>query len=365
MHPDSRARLLAAVRPVLPDIAAILAAALFFALRPSPAWIAGPYAQRFYSPLQRAVTGATNLIPFAAGDVLVALVVGGLLLYWFHRLQVRFTWLTLGLLVVRTLAVASLLYIWFLVAWGWNYDEPALYIPLHYDSHAVDRISVDRVEDDMVDALNALAPTAHALHERAPVPQNALEEAYRSALALLRIDPGVLVTVPKRTLMDPYFVATGVAGMFFPFTFETYLASDVLWYEYPFNLAHEWGHVAGISRESDANFEGALTTLRSAEPELRYSGLIVVYGAMPRIGKHDRRLSKLVLADYAAMHDRNERHIKPIAFKFAWGTYDKYLKSQHVTTGVINYTEYIQLMLGTQAGRDAISTATGRPITLR
>jgi len=175
----------------------------------------------------------------------------------------------------------------------------------------------------------------------------------------------VVETHPKRTLLDPYFVATGVSGMFFPYTFETYLASDVLWFEYPFDLTHEWGHLGGIARESDANFVGAVGTLESEDPILRYSGLLIVYGAMPRLKQYDARLSKLVLADYAAMRQRDERHIKPIAFKFAWNTYDKYLKAQHVASGVVNYTEYVQLLLGTPLGRQALARATGARLSLR
>ena len=65
------------------------------------------------------------------------------------------------------------------------------------------------------------------------------------------------------------------------------------------------------------------------------------------------------------MRRRDESHIKPFAFNFAWNTYDKYLKSQQIQSGVINYKEYVQLLLGTAAGREALTAATGRPITLR
>jgi hypothetical protein len=145
--------------------------------------------------------------------------------------------------------------------------------------------------------------------------------------------------------------------MFMPFTFETYIASDVLWFEYPFTLEHEWGHVAGIARESDANFIAALATLSSPDDVLRYSGLLIVYAAMPRIPSADEHLSALVRSDYAAMRTRDQRHIQPVAFKLAWRTYDSYLKAQHVTSGVVNYTEYIRLLLGTTAGRAALAKA--------
>ena len=98
---------------------------------------------------------------------------------------------------------------------------------------------------------------------------------------------------------------------------------------------------------------------------LRYSGLLIVYAALPRRAGPDARLSKLVRSDYAAMRERDKLHIQPIAFKLAWTTYDKYLKSQHVRSGVVNYTEYVRLLLGTAVGRDALARAIGRPVQLR
>lgn len=353
------------MRPFLADVAVILAAVIFALVHPSADWVAGAYARTFYAPLQRAVTNATNSIPVALGDLVILAVVAVLVALWVRGLRRSRTWKTAFALVVRSLAIMAALYVWFLVAWGWNYLRDPLYRSLAYDGATVQRFPLERVEAAMVDALNKAAPKAHDANANGSDPRKVLRHAYESALPLLGVSTRVSETIPKRTMLDPYFVATGISGMFFPFTFETYLASDILWFEYPFNLAHEWGHLAGIARESDANFVGALTTLRDPDPVLRYSGLLVVYGAMPRNKRFDARLSRLVLSDYDAMRRRNERHIKPLAFKFAWNTYDKYLKSQHVETGVINYTEYVQLLLGTPAGRDALAHAIGQPIRLR
>lgn len=343
------------MRALLPDLAVILIAAVLVLLHPTAAWVAGPYARAFYAPLQRTVTSATNLTSFALGDLLIVAVAVALVTLWVRGLRRSRTWKSAARLVVRSLALVAVLYVWFLVAWGWNYLRDPLYRSLGYDGASVQRFPLERLEGAMVEALNAAAPDAHRANASGVDPTASLRNAYESALPLLGVNGRVTETDPKRTLLDPYFTATGISGMFFPFTFETYLASDIFWFEYPFNLAHEWGHLAGIARESDANFVGALTTLRDPDPILHYSGLLVVYGAMPRNKTYDARLSKLVLADYAAMRQRDERHVKPLAFKFAWTTYDKYLKSQHVETGVVNYTEYVQLLLGTPAGRDALA----------
>jgi uncharacterized protein DUF3810 len=345
------------------EIASIVVAAAVWLFPPTTRWLDGSYAGGFYATLQRALTGLTNPIPFAAGDVLLLAVIAGVLAIWVRAFRHRRSWSGIQRAALRTASLVACLYVWFTVAWGWNYVREPLYRTLGYDAASVDRVSLDRIEAAMVAELDAAAQPAHAAHDRGHDPRDSLRIAYEAALPLLDVHVPVKETRPKRTILDPYFVATGVSGMFFPYTFETYLASDVLWFEYPFDLGHEWGHLAGIARESDANFVGALTTLDSHDPILHYSGLLTVYGALPRIKKYDARLSSLVLGDYQAIRERNQRNIKRFAFKLAWNTYDKYLKAQHVQTGVVNYTEYVRLLLGTNVGREALTRATRRPLS--
>ena len=347
------------------ELALVALALVLWLVHPPAEFLEGFYAVDFYPNVQNDYTYWTNRIPFAVGDLFVLAVLGGTLAMWWFGLrrsrELRFA----ALLALRTLALAGFLYAWFLVAWGWNYARASLALPLAYDAASAQRVDPDALEDALVDALNATAPAAHDAYGKNPNLRDLVRRPYHETMPLLGIPVHVVLTHPKRTMLDPYFVATGITGMFFPFTFETYLASDILWFEYPFNISHEWGHLAGVARESDANFVGALTTLRADDPIVRYSGLIIVYSALPRIPRHDRRLSPLVQSDYEAMRLRNQRYIKRIAFNFAWRTYDRYLKSQHVASGVVNYTEYVGLLLGTTVGRQALERASGKPLSLR
>jgi hypothetical protein len=344
---------------------AIVAALVAMLVTPSRGFLDGFYANVFYPAAQTTVTGLTNHLPFALSDCILVLVVAGLIARWTFRLRAKRSWVTALRLLLDTLAIVSLIYIWFLVDWGWNYDRPSLATTLQFDGASVDRLALEPLELHAVRVLDAAAIAAHRERDGDVDIRPALVDAEQSILSTLDITHAVVPTHPKRSILDWYFNATGVTGMFVPFTYETYIAGDVLWFEYPFALEHEWGHVAGIARESDANFVAALATLQSNDPVIRYSGLLIVYGALPRIPSADAQLSKLVLDDYGAMRRRDAQHIKPLAFKIAWGTYDKYLKAQHVETGVVNYTEYIRLLLGTQAGRTALSAALSAPLPLR
>ena len=347
------------------DAAVIFVAIVFALAHPSLAFLDGSYANGFYPAVQTTVTTWTNHVPFALGDALLVAVILAAIAYWYVSLRKSRPWPAFARVLLRTAAFAGFLYVWFSIAWGWNYDRPGLSTTLgYYDTH-ISTARFDKIEFAILNSLNAAAQPAHDEHARTDDVSAGLAAAQQDTAKVIGVEHAVVRTDPKHTILDPYFVAADITGMFMPFTYETYITSDVLWFEYPFTLEHEWGHAEGIARESDANFIASLATLNSTDPVLHYSGLLIVYAAMPRRPKIDAKLSKLVRADYAAMRERDKLHVQPIAFKLAWVTYDKYLKSQHVRTGVVNYTEYVRMLLGTSAGRDALARATGKAVVLR
>jgi hypothetical protein len=87
---------------------------------------------------------------------------------------------------------------------------------------------------------------------------------------------------PKVTLFDLYFRRAGVEGMTDPYFLETLVQRDLLPFERPFVIAHEWSHLAGFADESEANFVGWLTCLRGSVAD-QYSGWLFLYGELSRV----------------------------------------------------------------------------------
>jgi len=52
------------------------------------------------------------------------------------------------------------------------------------------------------------------------------------------------------------------------------------------------------------------------------------------------------LQDFAAVRKRDARHINVILAHWSWRTYNVYLKSNRIASGVANYDEVTRLMLG-------------------
>jgi hypothetical protein len=130
---------------------------------------------------------------------------------------------------------------------------------------------------------------------------------------------------------------------------------ELLPFERPFVVAHEWGHLAGYADEGEANFVGWLTCLRGAEIH-QYSGWLFMYDEVVRtLGPADRaeladRLAPGPRADRRAIADRIRRHVNPRVSAAGWRVYDRYLKANRVEAGAASYATVVRLVLGTRFG---------------
>ncbi len=156
-----------------------------------------------------------------------------------------------------------------------------------------------------------------------------------------------LTGAPKPTLFDPFMDATGTSGFINPLTLNVHLASDLLWFERPFSLAHEWSHVAAYAREDEANYIAIVTCTRSPDPVLAYSGWLELFLYLPPLAKYSNTtFVPDVWRDFAALRKRNAQRINARLASVSWHTYNSYLQSNHIPSGVANYNEVTRLYLG-------------------
>jgi hypothetical protein len=346
----------------------LLAAAAALVPVPRPV-VESMYSNRVFPILQFLLTGASNLFPFALFDLLViGVAIGGVVIVFRDIRVVRHraapampamaTWLAVARRILLRLAVlTSAAYLLFLLAWGLNYRRVPLQDKLQFDANRVSGDAAVELARQSVERVNALHVTAHrdgwagaAVID--PVLADAFDRARRQ-LALPSTRPGR----PKRTLLDPYFRRVGVAGMTDPFFLETLVATDLLPFERPAVIAHEWGHLAGVADEGDANFLAWLTCLRG-DPAHQYSGWLSLFGdvanalqpsALREVGAS---LADGPRADLQAVRDRLLRHVNPTLSAAGWKAYDRYLKANQVDEGAASYAAVVRLILGTEFGPD-------------
>lgn len=329
-----------------------LAAAALVAPLPA-ALIERAYARTVFPRLQPVVTALSNLTAVAWFDLLLVVAVGGFLGLCLR--DVRASGFTRALLpmALRLVTLASVAYLAFLLLWGLNYRRQPMRERLPFEPSRISPESAVRLARESVAEVNALHRSAHAQGwPAADQTEPRLVASLAQALAAVgdrhHVEPGR----PKRSVLDLYFRRAGVAGMTNPFFLETLIASDLLPFERPQVVAHEWAHLAGISNEGEANFLGWLTCLRGNAAQ-RYSGWLFLYSevvsGLPRAAAQEvsTALADGPRADLRAIRARYEREVNPRVSGAGWQVYDSYLKANRVDAGTASYAEVVQLILGT------------------
>ena len=232
-----------------------------------PSAVERGYSNGLYPALQSRLTAWSNETAIALFDSRSPSPSSVLLTLWGRWLRAsvrgRSVWpVARGL--AHTIVAAAAFYLWFLVAWGLNYAREPLEAKIGYEAGRISRDALVRLAERATRAVN------ETLHERSrrrfrrarddmpPALVRALHDVERQLGKPSPTTPGR----PKRTLLAPFFRASGVDGMHAPFLLETLLNPDLTPPERPAVLAHEWAHLAGYAPEDDASFVGLLAALQ-------------------------------------------------------------------------------------------------------
>jgi hypothetical protein len=315
--------------------------------QPQAAWIERAYANGFYPQWERVAFSITRSLPWSLGDL--AALAGIAAIVWqilvFARLRTR-RWRNVAMLFLNCAAIVGLYALWFELSWGWNYARAPIESRVRFDPSRVTPGSAAALRERAMAEMNALAAAAHARAEL-PLDLDELRAAWLPAVQ--RAGDGWTPSVgnAKPTIADPFMQATGTSGFINPLTLNVALASDLLWFERPFDIAHEWSHDAAYAREDEANYLAIVTTLRSPDPVMQYSGWFELFLYLPQKRHYaHREFVPLVWQDFAALRKRDERHINAKLAHWSWRTYNVYLKSNRISSGIENYDQVTRLMLG-------------------
>ena len=333
----------------------IAVAAIMALAPPSAPTVERYYARGLYPFIQGNLTALSNRSPIALFDLTLALLVAvtiGAWTFWLRRVRREKSIKPIGRGLFATLSGASIVYLWFLGAWGLNYARPTIESQVAFDDSRITPQAVRLLAEHAVREANKTHAAAHAegfpsIHEWPTALSDALHQVERE---LGRPSP-TRVAHPRTSILSPFYRAAGVSGQLAPFFLETLLNPDLTGPERPAVLAHEWAHLSGFAPESDASFVGYLAALR-AGPAAEYSvWLDLVSESANQLQPVTQRLVLEKLAagprqDQEAIRQRLKALVRPVG-RMAWSTYDQMLKSQGVDEGVRSYSRVIQLLIGT------------------
>lgn len=345
--------------PVVRTIQLIaIAASGVLAVAPASPWLVERwYAVAFYPRLQSRITSWSNTTPFALFDILILAVATALILVitrsW-RRARNDRSWRPIAHGGFAIVSAAATLYLWFTLFWGLNYGRPSVGDALGFDRAKVHPEAVRALGERAVGEANARYDAAHA-HGFPGVYDTpvALVHALHDVESRLGRPRPSMPGRPKRTLLAPFFRASGTDGMTAPFFLETMVNPDLTPAERPMVLAHEWAHLSGNAPEDEASFVAVLATVR-ADVSSQYSAwLSLVLDIASRLPAAERQRLLAGLAagpkrDWELIAARLRTRVQVVE-RVSWMAYDRYLRSQGVEEGVVNYSRVIELLIGTGA----------------
>ena len=161
---------------------------------------------------------------------------------------------------------------------------------------------------------------------------------------------------PKEVLLSRLMSWCNITGVFFPFTFEANVNSDIPDYSIPSTMCHELSHLRGFMREDEANFIGYLACCRSDNADLRYSGYMLAFiHANNALYSSNRetasaiyaQLDEAVQRDLAANNAYWKQFEGPVA-EVSSAVNNAYLQANGQEEGVKSYGRMVDLLLAEQ-----------------
>ena len=169
---------------------------------------------------------------------------------------------------------------------------------------------------------------------------------------------------PKRIFATPLIKRLGISGIYFPYTGEALVLSDLPGVVLGKDLGHEMAHQRGFSSESDANVLGTLVAARATDALVRYSAYSFLQqqliSALQRVSSTDaeevvQRRVPGVRRDLAALAVYWQPAQTPVAAA-ASRVNDALLRTHGVSEGVASYqgSTWVFISLARERGSEIL-----------
>ena len=266
------------------------------------------YTTKVYPVIGGLLSPLSGSVPFALGDIFIALSITWVLLYPVYELALRKR-LAKRFIILRPrngqykkkLAVVARageyllwVYAWFYMAWGLNYSQPDAYARIGMRPVEASKAKLKAFAYQYADSLNKLSEECGMKGEESKWLRGKGNEDEYEDEEKVKCEESILqgyyriggrgINAPfnhhphvKTMVFTPLSSMAGVTGSMGPFFCEFTLNGDVRPHEYPATYAHELAHFLGVANEGEANFYSYLACTASADEAVRFSGYYSIF----------------------------------------------------------------------------------------
>ena len=320
-----------------------------------PDWIEHFYSRGFYLYISSFFRLILGWIPFSLGDILYAAVAVFLLISLFRFVKIlrrrNKQRLNYKKTILHFFIALSVIYIYFNLFWGLNYNRPGIAYQLNLDTSIHKEDDLKKVTGLLLKKVNE-TKRAQAISRVTTSNYTHLfiqaQVAYQTcALTFPFLQYNTLSV--KKSMYGRMGNFLGFLGYYNPFTGEAQVNLTQPKFLIPFVTCHEMAHQLGYASESEANFVGYLAAIHSPDTAFHYSAYFDLFNYANRelffsdsIGAKNnyKQLDTLVKRDEEELRkywQKSDNLIEPIISIF----YDRYLKANQQKKGVKSYNEVV------------------------
>lgn len=323
-----------------------------------PGW-GDVYARSVYPLLARPLSALSGLVPFAMGDLFIALSLAGVVAYPFvARFGLKKRWRQ-GL--AGSAEYLAWVYVWFYAAWGLNYSQANFHQRTGIPPVRFTEADFKAFTHRYVAQLNASYTEATTI-DRDTLCREIVKGYEQIAPALGMHSPFNPHPQAKTMLFSRLASQVGVKGSMGPFFCEFTLNGDIPPSEYSATYAHELSHLLGIANEGEANFYAYLVCIRSSLGGIRFSGYLsllphVLNNAYQLMGKEEYATLCLDIRPEILRLAQDNQRFWQEKYNDAIGRaqsklYEWYLKGNHIAEGQKSYSQVIGLLMAYEQARN-------------
>ncbi len=319
-----------------------------------PYWIEKNYSRGIYlniSSLYRKIFGR---LPFSAGDVLYAAAGVFLLInivkLFKNLIKRRFERGNVKRTIVKVFFILSIIYIYFNLSWGLNYNRPGIadQLQLYTGKHSEQDLKL--ITDTLLKKVNEcrlMIGDRKIKYKSYPQIFSEAQAAYRQSATAGFSFLAYNTRSVKRSMYGRMGNFLGFLGYYNPFTGEAQLNVSMPRFLIPYITCHEIAHQLGYASESEANFVAYLAAVSSPDTLFRYSTYFDLFNyANKELFSKDsaaaknnyKKLDPLVKNDVEELRQylrKSDNAIEPVIRIF----YDRYLKANQQSEGVKSYDD--------------------------
>lgn len=316
-----------------------------------PDWIEKNYSRGIYRNISWLYRTIFGWLPFSAGDILY-FAAGFLLLVNAVRLfknliNGRFKKPNLKRTFIKAFFVCSIIYIYFNLCWGLNYNRPGIAKQLQLNTTINTEHDLKLITDTLIKKVNEcrlMLGKGKIKYKTYPEVFSEAQAAYsQSRFSFLEYDTKSV----KRSMYGRLGNFLGFLGYYNPFTGEAQLNLTMPRFLIPYVTCHEIAHQLGYASESEANFVAYLAAVQSDDTLFHYSTYFDLFNyANKELFSKDsaaamnnyKKLDPLVKNDVEELRAywrKSDNIIEPVIRIF----YDNYLKANQQSEGIKSYDD--------------------------